>query len=98
MKATEAQCRLALKQHEDRLLRLANVEGLGVRECACDTNDASFCVAVYVRKGVASDPEDEDPAIPPALSLIGEDRAVTDIPVRVIEIGELKLDGVDRGN
>ena len=94
--ATEEQCRQAMKLHEDRLLGLANVEGLGVREIEVPDGDdfkSQLCVAVYVRKKVPRDQLAPEDIIPKTVPLSeDDDRTIVDVPTAVFEIGELRLD------
>ena len=93
--ANEEQCRRAMKVHNEQLLRLKNVEGLGVREIEPPDDAAGqLCLAVYVKEKVPCDQLAPNDVIPEFVSLTNEDDGtIVQVPTGVFEIGELRLGG-----
>lgn len=96
--ATEAQCERALEANEDRLGSLPNVVGLGiVQEDEDDPTSHGLAVAVYVTKKVPKGELKPEERVPPTLIIPSRyegDRS-RQVPVRVIEQGEVELESFD---
>ncbi len=90
--ASEAQCILALDEHEALLARLENVVGLGV--VPLDEDDGGklgMAVAVYVRKKLPPSRLAEKDVVPEMLT-VHKGKRVVEVPTRVIEQGKVVLE------
>ena len=91
---TEAECKAALDQHEQELVRRKNVVGLGIvarEDRPGKQGRGDLAVAVYVRKKRPIQELDPKDVIPPELVVrtkTGETRVAT----RVIEQGPVRLE------
>ena len=96
--ATLEQCELALDLYENRLGQLRNVVGLGIVPASELGDDENLAVAVYVsRKVPASELRPED-LVPSRLEIaetgIAGPGDLGKVPTRVIEQGEVSLEGL----
>lgn len=88
--SSEEDCRLAVEQHAERLSELPNVQGVGVGEpLAGGAPDAGFSVKVYVSKKVPPEDLKESDLIPSKLGVMDKSGTAREVPVEVVEIGEL---------
>ena len=87
--ATQQQCEAVLEAHEQTLMTLANVVGLGV--VATDENDHGLAVAVYVGKKVPEALLAPSDIVPATLPLAVAD-ADTQVPIVVIEQGVMSFE------
>lgn len=91
--ATLQECRRALELNQERLITLANVEGLGVRELSSKTQNSQsrMCLAVYVSQKVPSDQLAPPDIIPRYVTLADSKNVSVKIPIGVFEIGQLTV-------
>lgn len=87
--ATRQQCREALEAHAEELQRLPHVVGLGIVPLEEGKKGGKHAVGVYVDRIVKA--RKAGARIPDVVRLEGKQGKV-DIPVRVIEIGEVSLE------
>jgi hypothetical protein len=96
--ATQAQCERALDLFEDELSRRKNVVGLGIvpaeEESGAGGRDC-LAVAVYVKKKVPASRLSEKDLVPETLAVPGRNGPVH-VPTRVIEQGEVRLEGAGK--
>ncbi|MCG8461236.1 MAG: hypothetical protein MI919_33535 [Holophagales bacterium] len=87
---TEAECRRALDQHQERLVALEDVVGLGIGE---DEGTGALAVMVYVSEKKPRDQLEHDQVIPAVLPVSGGEAGETvEIPTRVVEVGHIRPD------
>lgn len=86
--ATREQAKRALDRHEDDLSQRANVVGLGVVPCA---EGDGMAVGVYVRKKLPRARLAPADVVPENVSIPGRSETI-EVPVRVIEQGEVSLE------
>lgn len=95
--AARKQCEQALEQHEQRLIALKNVVGLGIVPLE-DRSDGArardLAVAVYVVKKLPLEELPHREVIPPILE-VRRGRRTTKVRTRVIEQGEVSLESPD---
>ena len=90
--ATEAQCVLALDEHEEALSRRKNVVGLGVVPLDEGKGDkGGMAVAVYVVKKLPASGLAEKDVVPETLT-VRKGKRVVEVPTRVIEQGKVVLE------
>jgi hypothetical protein len=88
--ATEAQCVLALDEHEEALTRRKNVVGLGVVPLdEAGGGKSGMAVAVYVRKKLPASGLAEKDVVPESLT-VRKGKRVVEVPTRVIEQGKVE--------
>lgn len=91
---TEADCKAALDQHEQALVRRKNVVGLGIVAKEDRTGKqvrGDLAVAVYVRKKRPIQELDPKDVIPPEL-VVRTSSGETRVATRVIEQGIMRLE------
>jgi hypothetical protein len=92
--ATQVQCERALELFESDLSRHKNVVGLGIVPANDDrpgSNRRACAVAVYVKKKVPADRLPVKDLVPDSLTISGRNGPI-EIPTRVIEQGEVRLE------
>lgn len=95
--AAQKQCELALEQHEQRLIVLKNVVGLGIvplEDRSEGTRASALAVAVYVVKKLPLEELTPREVIPPMLE-VRRGKRITKVRTRVIEQGEVTLESPD---
>jgi hypothetical protein len=97
--ATQSQCERALDLFEEDLSRRKNVVGLGIVPAEDDESAAGqpgLAVAVYVKKKMSASRLAEKDRVPETLYVPGRNGSVQ-VPTRVIEQGEVRLEAVEQG-
>lgn len=95
--AAQKQCEQALEQHEQRLILLKNVVGLGIvpfEERSDGARASDLAVAVYVVKKLPLEELAPREVIPTILEVCRGKR-ITRVRTRVIEQGEVTLESLD---
>lgn len=95
--AAQKQCEQALEQHEQRLILLKNVVGLGIvplEERSDGARASDLAVAVYVVKKLPLEELAPKEVIPPLLE-VRRGKSVAKVRTRVIEQGEVTLESPD---
>ncbi|MES0488850.1 MAG: hypothetical protein ABUK01_02590 [Leptospirales bacterium] len=88
----ETECKGALDEHQDQLMKLPNVVGVGIVD-ADDTSKSSHqAVAVYVDHESDAAKQDKDQRIPSSLPVTRQGKQMS-IPTRIIETGKITPDG-----
>ena len=95
--AAQKQCEQALEQHEQRLILLKNVVGLGIvplEERSDGARTSDLAVAVYVVKKLPLEELAPKEVIPPMLE-VRRGKRVDKVRTRVIEQGEVVLESLE---
>lgn len=95
--AARKHCELALEQHEQKLIVLKNVVGLGIvplEEGADGTPSRDLAVAVYVVKKLPVEELHAEDVVPKTLK-VRQNKKTTEVRTRVIEQGEVSLESLD---
>jgi hypothetical protein len=95
--ATQVQCKRALELFETDLTQRKNVVGLGIvpSDEQPDSGRRDLAVAVYVKKKVPSKQLSKKDLVPDSLTIPGR-KGPVQVPTRVIEQGEVRLENVDK--
>ena len=96
--ATQVQVERALDLFEDELGRRKNVVGLGIvpaKEDGARSGRQGLALAVYVKKKVPPSRLSKKDRVPESVSVPGR-RGPVRVPTRVIEQGEVRLEGADK--
>jgi hypothetical protein len=93
--ARDDEVRKALELHGDELMAYPNVRGLGVGEKVADTKGSGeLALVVYVTKKVPLEQLGEDEVLPKTVAIGNENEATKEVPVDVVELGELSFEGI----
>jgi hypothetical protein len=98
--ATLAQAKRALDLFEADLSRRKNVVGLGIvpaEENETASGPRGLAVAIYVKKKLPENRLAAKDRVPETLIVAGR-RGPVEVPTRVIEQGEVKLESVERAS
>jgi hypothetical protein len=93
--ATQLQAERALDLHEARLSQCKNVVGLGIVPAEEDKPRGGLAVAIYVKKKVPADKLAAKDLVPETLEVPGP-RGNVQVPTRVIEQGEVRLEKTEK--
>lgn len=88
----ETECAEALDQHQEQLMKLPNVVGVGVVDADETAKSSDQAVAVYVDHKPDPASQDSDQRIPRTLAVIRHGKQKS-IPTRIIETGKIQPGG-----
>ena len=91
--ASRSRAKRALELHEEKLLAIPNVVGLGIVPASeRERSSTSLAVGVYVKQKIPRSELAADEVIPAYLEVPGRGRRVNKVGIRVIETGQVEFE------